>query len=161
MIENLNVSFLPTEEDYVNMCLERQKYITPKENKIIFLIIGTIGILSGTIGLINRRENILETICFLLLISVGLFVISYYDIIKPFILFGSSSKFYRYHEKDINSKTVCINEETVTVNDEFHKITIPKKYIYEIYKSKKTLFIFLDKEEFIYIPLRVMDDGII
>ncbi len=156
MIEKLNVSFLPTEEDYVNMCLERQKYITPKENIIIFFITGIIGILSGTAGMINRSSYMSENICWLLLIASGLFVISYYDIIKPFIVYNAASKFYRYHEKDINSKTVNITEDTVTVNDELHKISIPRKNIYDIYEGRKTLFVFLDKEEFIYIPKRVI-----
>ena len=62
--ENIDVSFLPTEEDYVYMNLEKEKYLTPKANKIIFRIIGMAGILSGTAGLVLRNGNIIETICF-------------------------------------------------------------------------------------------------
>ena len=155
--ENIDVSFLPTEEDYVYMNLEKEKYLTPKANKIIFRIIGMAGILSGTAGLVLRNGNIIETICFLLLITVSLFVISFYDVIRPYLVFKSSSAFFRYNEKDIISKNLSINDKTITVNDELHRISIPKEYIYEVYKSKRTLFIFLDKEEFIYIPLRVLN----
>ncbi len=157
-IEKMNVSFLPTEEDHIYMNLEKEKYMTPKENKIIFLSVGMIGILAGTAGLLLKNESIIESICYLLLIAVGLFVISYYDIIKPFLTYKNSSAFYRYHEKDIISKTVSVDDDTLTVKDELHKISIPKKYIYDVYRGKKTLFIFLDKEEFIYIPLRVLSE---
>ena len=154
----MQVSFLPTESDYVMMCLERQKYLTPKENRVLFPVAGIIDIVCGTLGMILRGESVFEMICWLLLIAAGLLILSYYDVIKPFFIAGSAASYYRYHQKDINSKTICINAESITVSDELHRISVPREYVYKIYQAKKTLFIFLDQEEFIYIPGRVIEE---
>ena len=77
-MEQLNVSYLPTLEDHINMTLEKLNMSVPKENKIIFRIIGAIAVMCATAGFIYLNENIIQTICWIILTAAGLFIISYY-----------------------------------------------------------------------------------
>ncbi len=156
MKSEIKESFLITEEDYVNMCLSRQKYFIPKENKIILAVMGIIAILCGTAAFINIRGNAYQIICWFLLIAIGLYVLSYYEVINPLIVKDHATKFFRYNHKLINSKTFTFNSESFGMTDQMHQIKIPVKFIDKIVESKTTLLIFLDKEEITFVPKRVL-----
>lgn len=149
-------SFLITEEDFVNMQLSKSKYLIPKENKIILRVMGIIAILCGAAAFINVRGNVYQIICWFLLIVIGLYALSYYDVINPSMIRKNAFDFYRFHQKAIYSKTVEFTDESFTMSDQEYKVCIPKKYIYKIVESKTTVFIFTDRQEFSFIPKRVL-----
>ncbi|MBQ8134840.1 MAG: YcxB family protein [Clostridia bacterium] len=156
MRSEIKESFLITEEDYIDMCLSRQKYMIPKENKIILAVMGIIAILCGTAAFINIRGNVYQIICWFLLIGIGLYVLSYYEVINPLITKDHAVKFFRYNQKLINSKTFTINSKTFSMTDQMHCIKIPIRYIDKIVESKTTLLIFTSKEEFTFVPKRAL-----
>ena len=158
-MEQLNVSYLPTLEDHINMTLEKLNMSVPKENKIIFRIIGAIAVMCATAGFIYLNENIIQTICWIILTAAGLFIISYYDITRPYLERSRASRFYNYHKKDICSKTVMIKDGKLIVSDEASKVKIPFDFIYRVRQTKNTVFIFYDEVHFCYIPVRVLSEA--
>jgi len=152
----ISESFLITQEDFVNMQLEKRSLTVPKENKIIFRISGIIAIACGTAAFINIRDNIYQVICWFILIVIGCYVHSYYDVIDKAILAKNAVDFYKYNQKDISSKNIEFSEEEFKISDESHCMNIPKKYIYKICEEKNTVFVFTDIENFYYIPKRIL-----
>ncbi len=157
-MEKLNVSYLPTLEDHINMTLEKLQLSVPKENKIIFRIIGIIAVMCATAGFINLNENIIQTICWIILTAAGLYIISYYDITRPYLERNRALRFYNYHKKDLCSKTIMIKGGLLCVSDERSTVKIPFDFIYRIRQTKNTVFIFYDEAQFCYIPKRVLSE---
>lgn len=151
-------TFLVTEEDFINMQLSKIKYLTPKENILILRIMGIIAILCGTAAFINVRGNIYQIICWFLLIAIGLFCLSYYDVINPVIIRKQAGKFYHFNQKAINSKTIRLDHQEFSITDEEHTIKLPVQYIYQIAETSSTVLIFFDKEEFGFVPKRILSE---
>ncbi len=151
--------FIVTEKDYVNMMNDVNQFRIPKENKIILRILGIIAVCCGTAAFINLRESIYQTICWIILIIIGFYVLSYYDVINPVQIKKQASKFYRYHSKMIkNAVTFQMNDELIHILSETHQLHLPKKYIHQIAECNHTILIFIDKNEFSFIPKRVVND---
>lgn len=152
----VEVSFLVTEEDFINMELTKKKYSTPKENKIILRVLGFIAVLCGVGVYVFIGGNIWQSICWILLIVIGLFCLFYYDVINPTIVRKQAQKFYNFNKFDISSKTVKFYEdekfEMISGN---YKISVPKKYIYKTINGNNTIIIFFDKNNYCFIPKRV------
>lgn len=158
MKSELKESFCITEEDFLQMSVLRAKCITPGPVRMLFRISGVIVTACGVAAFINIRGSLLHTVCWILLIAVGLFVFSYYDVIDPFITQKQAQAFYKYNSDDLISKTVIFNSSGFSIYDEFHKISIPAEYIYKAVEGKNILMIFIDKEEYYFIPKRVLSD---
>ncbi len=154
----IETGFLITENDFINMTLTRKRYITPKENKVILRVLGFIAVLLGVVAYIFLRGNLYQIICWILLIAIGLFVLFYYDVINPAMIITQSKNFYSLNKKQITSKTVKIYENMFEIVSDRYRASVPKKYIYMIVESKNTIMIFLDKDEFCFIPTRVFSE---
>ena len=138
MDNKLNVSFLPTIEDYVYMRLERLGLKTSKEIRIF----------------LNLRENIVQIICWILLMIAGLYMLSYYDIIRPSVERNRAVRFFNYNKRNICSKNIKLENGVLTAADELSSIRLTGESIYSIEETKNNIFIFYDIENFIYIPKR-------
>ncbi|MGN1458054.1 MAG: YcxB family protein [Acutalibacteraceae bacterium] len=154
----LETGFLITEEDFINMSLTRQKYSTPKENRLIMRILGFLAVLCGVAAYIVLRGNIYQIICWLLLITIGLFALFYYDVINPSMIRKQAKKFYNFNKNAITSKTVRFYDDSFQINSDNYKLSVPKKFIYTAVESKTTILIYLDKNEFCFIPKRVFSE---
>lgn len=154
----LETGFLITEEDYVHMALENKKYNTPKENRFIVRILGIIAVFCGICAYFVIRGNIYQLICWLLLVAIGLFGLFYYDVINPSMVRKQAKNFYNFNKNIIESKTVKFYDDEIKIFSENHKLSIPKKYIYRIAESKHTVFIYFDKNEFCFIPVRIFSE---
>ncbi len=154
MDNKLNVSFLPTIEDYVYMRLERLGLKTSKEIRMFFRIIGIIGFMGGAAGFLNLRENIVQIICWILLMIAGLYMLSYYDIIRPSVERNRAVRFFNYNKRNICSKNIKLENGVLTAADELSSIRLTGESIYSIEETKNNIFIFYDIENFIYIPKR-------
>lgn len=151
-------SFLITEKDYVNMSLERLKYITPTANKIFLTAAGMLAIVTGSSLFIFYRGGIFFIICQLILIVAGLYMVSYSDVINPYITRTAAVKYYRYYQKSIFSKTVIISDDTIKIRDESHSLVLTGDMIFHIAEGKYTIFIYTDPGEFTFIPKRAMSE---
>ena len=75
--------FLVTKEDYVNMTVDKNSYLTPKENKIILRVMGMIAVCCGAAAFVSIRESIYQILCWLILILIGFYALSYYAFRDP------------------------------------------------------------------------------
>lgn len=155
----LEESFLITEKDYVNMSAEKNKYLIPKENRIILRILGILAICCGTAAFINIRNGIYQTVCWVLLIIIGLYVLCYYDIINISMIRKQSAAFYNIYKKSIHSKSVRLYSDKFEIKSEERRLVIPKKYIYKTVEGKNTIIIFIDKNEFCFLPKRIFSEA--
>ncbi len=151
--------FLVTKEDYVNMTVDKNSYLTPKENKIILRVMGMIAVCCGAAAFVSIRESIYQILCWLILILIGFYALSYYDVIAPVQSEKYAQKYYEYHRKQLESSvTLCVTEELFQTHTAAHQLCLPQKYIYQIIEGKHTILVFIDKNEFCFIPKRVLDD---
>lgn len=155
----IEASFLVTEEDFINMTLSKKKHTTPKENILIMRILGFIAVLCGIGAYAFIGGNLYQIICWILLILIGLFCLFYYDVINPAMIRKQAKNFYSFNKSAISSKTVRFYEngafEMVSAN---YKVSVPKKYIYDISDNDNTIIIFLDKNNYCFIPKRVFTE---
>lgn len=152
--------FLITKDDYVHMMLDRKKFFTPKENKIILRILGIIAVCSGVAAFINIRESVYQTICWILLILIGFYALSYYDVICPSQIRKNASKFYEANSKFLqNALTLHVGDELFELTSEMHKVCVPQRYIYKIIEGKNTILVFFDKNEYCFIPKRAVNEN--
>lgn len=158
MKKPISESFRITEDDFVCMSAALAKYRCPKMNKIIFRIMGIIAVACGAAAFINIRDTVYHTICWFLLIAIGMYVFSYYDVIDPFLMKSQAQQFYRSKGESLNSKTAVFGEERFELRDEEHTITIPWQFIYSVVEGKDTILVFVDMNEYCFIPKRVLDD---
>lgn len=158
MKKAVSESFHITEEDFIGMSLTLAKYRSPKENRMIFRIVGIIAVVCGAVAFINIRDTVYHTICWFLLIAIGLYVFSYYDVINPFLMKSQARQFYSSKGETLNSKTAIFSEDRFELRDEEHTLSLPWKYIYKAVEGKETLMIFVDMNEYCFIPKRVLDD---
>ena len=154
----LETGFLITQEDFVNMSLTKQKYSTPKENRLILRILGFLAVLCGVAAYIVLRGSIYQIICWILLIAIGLFALFYYDVINPSMIRKQAKNFYDFNKNAITSKTVRFYDDAFQISSENYKLSVPKSYIYTAVESKTTILIFLDKNEFCFIPKRAFSE---
>lgn len=154
----LETGFLITKEDFVYMTLDVKKYNTPKENTLIMRILGFIAVCCGVAAYIEIGGNIYQQICWLVLIAIGLFALFYYDVINPSMLRKQAKNYFNFNENSIGSRTVRLYDDFFEINSETYKVSVPKKYIYKIVESKHTILIFLDKNEYCFIPKRIFSD---
>ena len=158
MEKEIRESYRITEKDFLQMSILRSRYLTPKENKIILRIVGIIATVGGAAAFINIRGNIYQTICWFLLIGVGLYVFSYYDVTDPFLTYKQAQAFYRYNSESFNSKTVIFTPTLFSINDDSHKLSVPPEYSHSAVEGKNTLIIFIDNEQYYFIPKRVLSE---
>lgn len=154
----LSVDFLPTEDDFINFVLTEKNAKIEKSNKIIFRVIGFIVILCGVAAIFFIGGGLMLNICWILLVAIGLFVISYYDMINPYMIRSSAKNIYNKNKEKFVSKSIEFFDDSIKITSDRYKGVIPFKYIYKIVESKKTVIIYFDLKESVYIPKRVFSD---
>ena len=155
----LEESYLITKQDYINMSSDYRRYNTPKENIIILRVLGIIAVCIGIAAFININGSVYQNICWIFLIIIGFYTLSYYDVISPSITRKQAAGFYDVYKGSIHSRTIRFFDDRVELTSEERKLRIPKKYLYKIYVSKDTVMIFTDISEFIFIPKRVLSES--
>lgn len=154
----ISESFLITEEDYIRMQLEKRSYQVPPENKILLRILGMLAVFCGAAVMIYVRGEFWQQFCWILLIVIGLYNLSYYDVLDPVMIRNASVRFYRFNQKSISSRTIEMTDETISLVSEDHRLKLPKKYLYRIIETASTVFFLIDRDEFIFLPKRVLSE---
>ena len=154
----VEASFLITEEDFVRMSLERKQDSILKDNKIILKAMGLIAVCSGAAAFVIMGGSIYQRICWLILIAIGLYAVSYYDVIVFYMTRKSSVVFYGNNKKSIESQNVRLYEDKFEISSENRKIKVPLKYIYRITEGKNTILVYTDREELFFLPKRIISD---
>ncbi len=154
----IQISFLITKEDYLSMELEKQHWLTPKENKVILCIIGLTALCCGTAAFFGRPGSLYHQFGLLLLILTGFYAISYYDLVKPFLIKKQAERFYEKNHRNIGSQIVRFYEDRFEMTAENRSLHIPYRYLYKIVEGNKILLLFTDKNESVFLPKRVLSE---
>ena len=154
-------SFLITKEDLINMNIDREKLSVSKKRKVLLYAAGVAAVCAGVLLLLNFRDSFYHGLCWVMLIVIGLYCISYYEVISPALTRSQSARFYEVFKSSIHSRTVRFYKEKIDFISEERKIRIPIDHIYSIAEGKNTVLIFTDEENFCFVPKRVLDAGIL
>ncbi len=154
----LEETFLITEEDYVNMSLERKKLLIPKKNRMIVLAAGIFALCAGVMGMIFLRNSLYHAFSYIVLILLGMYAISYYDVVDRSLIRKSASDFYTVNQKALHSQTIRIYDSKLEILSENRRLRIPRSFIYQIAEGNTSVIIFLDKNEFIFFPKRIITE---
>ncbi len=158
MENEVRVSFLITENDFLDMSILRSYCTIPRTNKIVLLITGITAVLCGGLAFINIGGNIFQNICWVLLIFIGFYCISYYDVIEPLLMKSQARSFYRYNKEKLGSREFVFGGKYFEMKSDDHKLRIPAEYIFKAVEGKNTVIIFLDNDEYCFISKRILDE---
>ncbi len=154
-------TFLITKEDIINMNTDRERLSVSGKKKIALYAAGVAAICAGVLLLLNFRDSLYHAICWSLLILIGLYCISYYEVISPALTRAQSSRFYEVFKSSIHSRTIRIYAEKIDIISEERKIRLPHENIHSIAEGKNTVLIYTDESNFCFVPKRVLDEGIL
>ena len=145
----LTADYIITEHDYIHTSLAQRRFKTSKADRLIMNILGILAIFIGLYMLIFSGDGIIKTICWILLIAMGLFSVSFYEIIGPSLV--------RYQEK-IGSRNIAFYEDEVKIVSDRYRGNIPYRYFFQVLDDKKVIIFYLDENDYISIPKRLFTD---
>ena len=139
----LTADYIITEHDYIHTSLAQRRFKTSKADRLIMNILGILAIFIGLYMLIFSGDGIIKTICWILLIAMGLFSVSFYEIIGPSLV--------RYQAKNEY-------EDEVKIVSDRYRGNIPYRYFFQVLDDKKVIIFYLDENDYISIPKRLFTD---
>lgn len=154
----LTADYITTEHDYIYTYLAQQKYETSKVDRAIMGILGIIIIFLGLYMLIFIGGSFVKTVCWLLLVAIGLFLVSFHEIINPSLTRIRAKNEYNVNKDKFSSRSIIFYEEEVKIVSDRYKGNIPYKYFFRILEDKKVIILYLDKNDYISIPKRLFTD---
>ena len=103
----LTADYIITEHDYIHTSLAQRRFKTSKADRLIMNILGILAIFIGLYMLIFSGDGIIKTICWILLIAMGLFSVSFYEIIGPSLVRYQAKNEYNANKEKIGSRNIA------------------------------------------------------
>lgn len=154
----LTANYITTESDHIYTYMTQLRYETKVYEKVIMLILGLIAICCGVFTLIFVGGGFMKNICWVLLILIGLFLISFHDMINPSMTRTRAKKEYVANKDKFVSRNISFFEDHVKITSDRYKGNIPYKYLFYVLEDKNVIIFYLDKNDYISIPKRVFSD---
>lgn len=155
----LTADYLTTETDYINTYLAQKRYETKTLDKVITRILGSLIFCCGLVMLIFFNDGgIIKTICWILLVVIGLFLISYHDVIVLAMVRNRAKNEYRANKEKFQTRNIAFFEDRAEIRSERYNGNIPYKYIYKILEDKNVIIIFIDNNDFHAVPKRIFSE---
>ena len=136
----LTADYIITEHDYIHTSLAQRRFKTSKSDRLIMNILGILAIFIGLYMLIFSGDGIIKTICWILLIAMGLFSVSFYEIIGPSLVRYQAKNEYNANKEKIGSRNIAY------------------RYFFQVLDDKKVIIFYLDENDYISIPKRLFTD---
>ncbi len=152
-------SFLMTKEDYIDYSQEKSRMMTPKINMILLRIFGILAVCGGVIAMIYGSSEFWIKASFILLILIGFYLLSYYEVIVPVMVRNRAVRIYEFYQRSMVSQTIRLYADRIEVMSEDRKLRLMKKKIYGIREGKNSWILFYDRENFCYVPKRILDES--
>lgn len=154
----LTADYLTTEHDHIHTYIAMQKLEISKGDRIIMCALGILAIFIGLYMLIFSSGGIIKHICWILLVAMGLFSISFYEVISPSLARIRARNEYNANKDKFVSKNIAFYEDEVKIVSDRYKGNIPYKYFFKVFEDKKVIIFYLDKNDYISIPKRLFTD---
>lgn len=154
----LTADYITTENDHIYTYLAQQKHETSKFDRAIMGILGIIIIFLGLYMLIFIGGDFIKNICWVLLVAIGLFLVSFHEVINPSLTRVRAKNDYNANREKFASKSIAFYESEVKIVSDRYKGNIPYKYFFQVLEDKKVIIFYLDKNDYISIPKRLFTD---
>ncbi len=154
----LTADYIITEHDYIHISLAQRRFKTSKGDRLIMNILGILAIFIGLYMLIFSGDGIIKTICWILLIAMGLFSVSFYEIIGPSLVRYQAKNEYNANKEKIGSRNITFYEDEVKIVSDRYRGNIPYRYFFQVLDDKKVIIFYLDENDYISIPKRLFTD---
>ena len=154
----LTADYIITEHDYIHTSLAQRRFKTSKSDRLIMNILGILAIFIGLYMLIFSGDGIIKTICWIMLIAMGLFSVSFYEIIGPSLVRYQAKNEYNANKEKIGSRNIAFYEDEVKIVSDRYRGNIPYRYFFQVLDDKKVIIFYLDENDYISIPKRLFTD---
>mgnify|MGYP003209865799 CR=1 FL=1 len=154
----LTADYITTEHDHIYTYLAQQRFETSRGDRIIMGAVGILAIFIGLYMLIFVGEIFIKKICWILLVAIGLFLASFYEVINPSLTRIKAKNEYIANKEKFVSKNIAFYEDKVVINSDRYKGNIPYRYFFQVLEDKKVIIFYLDKNDYISIPKRLFTD---
>ncbi len=154
----LTADYLTTEYDYIYTNLAQLKHETKTLDKVIMIVLGLTAICCGVFTLIFVGGGFLKNVCWVLLIVIGLFLVSFHDVINPSMTRTKAKKVFNANKDKFVSRNVMFYEDSVEILSDRYKGNIPYKYLYYVLEDKNVIVLYLDKNDYISVPKRLFSE---
>lgn len=154
----LTADYITTEHDYIHTYLSRQRLEISKGDRIILSLLGILAVFIGLYMLIFVGGSFVKNICWILLIAMGLFSVSFYEIINPSLARIRAKNEYNANKDKFASMSIAFYEDEVKISSNRYKGNIPYRYFFQVIEDKKVIILYLDKNDYISIPKRLFND---
>lgn len=154
----LTADYITTEHDYIHTYIAQQRFEISKGDRIIMSTLGILAIFIGLYMLIFVRGGLIKHICWILLVAMGLFSVSFYEVISPSWARIRAKNEYNAHKDKFVSKNIAFYENEVKIVSDRYRGNIPYRYFFQVLEDKKVIIFYLDKNDYISIPKRLFTD---
>ncbi len=154
----LTADYLTTEYDYIYTDMAQLKYETKTLDRVIMTVLGLTAVFCGIFTLIFVGGGFIKNFCWVLLIVIGLFLVSYHDVINPSMTRSKAKKIYNANKDKFVSRNVMFYEDSVKILSDRYKGNIPYKCLYYVLEDKNVIILYFDKNDFISVPKRLFSE---
>lgn len=152
----LSVNYLTTEQDHINTRMAQLRDEARLSDRVIMQILGIIAICCGVAALIFVGGGFFKNFCWVLLIVIGLFLISFHEVINPAITRSRAKREYASNKDKFVSIGILFYEDRVEIESDRYRGNIPYRYLFKVVEDKNVIILYLDKNDYISIPLRII-----
>ncbi len=89
---------------------------------------------------------------------MGLFSVSFYEIIGPSLVRYQAKNEYNANKEKIGSRNIAFYEDEVKIVSDRYRGNIPYRYFFQVLDDKKVIIFYLDENDYISIPKRLFTD---
>lgn len=154
----LTADYLTTEPDHIHTYMAQLSYETKTSDKVIMQLLGLLAICCGVVTLIFVGGSFIKNVCWVLLIVIGLFLVSFHDVVNPSMTRTKAKKEYIANKDKFVSRNISFFEDYVQITSDRYKGNIPYKYLFYALEDKNVIILYLDKNDYISIPKRAFSD---
>lgn len=160
MKEIASVTYLTTKEDYIKFKLAEKSGKTDASDKILIYVIGGFMLVMGLISqlfAIKQLTLIEKRFITLMFVLIGVFMLMYYNFIKPLAVKMAAERFCAKNMDKLVSYTITVYDGGVKVNNDRYTANIPISVISDGYENDDVIVLYHSINNRVYIPKRGLD----
>lgn len=152
------VSYLPTKEDYeaFRLAAVRSKNSDGRKMAVRFGGAAVAGV--GAALFLFTGSGIMERVAWAALILLGLFWLSYYDVIQPYTVRKQARARYEASRRMLVSQTVELFDRQFILRTDRYQAKLPYELLYKVVEDKNIYLLYTGEDEVRFIPKRVMTE---
>lgn len=163
MKELICVTYLMTREDYINCRVAEKTGKTDEQDNRLLIFAGIILCAVGAITYIFRikflelyQEKLLSAVFGI----VGICLIAYHEFIMPMLVKIKADGFCKRNPEKMISHTITLCDTAIKIKNDRYSAALPYEMLNGFFADKKTIVIYINKIECVFVPKRTLDEQV-